>query len=64
MARKGGNPKIKDYGFTSDRDEPLTGRLAIRVTQSMLARVKALDNYPEFCRQVLAKALDELEKED
>ncbi|MEC4818259.1 MAG: hypothetical protein SAK29_34050 [Scytonema sp. PMC 1069.18] len=58
------NPKGKPENlkpFQTDRDEPLTERIAIRVSKSMAERIKAIDNYPDFCRQALQKALDELE---
>jgi hypothetical protein len=60
MPNPKGNPEnLKS--FSTDRDKPLTGRLAFRVTEEVEAKVKSLDNYPEFCRQAIAKALSELE---
>ncbi|MGI2904492.1 hypothetical protein [Tolypothrix sp. VBCCA 56010] len=62
MPNPKGNPEsLKGHGFKTDRDKPLTGRLAFRVTEEVEAKVKSLDNYPEFCRQAIAKALSELE---
>jgi 5-methylcytosine-specific restriction endonuclease McrBC regulatory subunit McrC len=54
-------PYLKKHQFTTDRDEPLTERIAIRVTKSMAEKIKVIDNYPEFCRQALQDALDKLE---
>ncbi|MEH2067251.1 MAG: hypothetical protein V7K47_03615 [Nostoc sp.] len=62
MPNPEGNPDIKKYGFKTDRDEPLTERISLRVTKSMAQRMKAIDNYPEFCRQVLQEALDKFEQ--
>ncbi|MEH1904223.1 MAG: hypothetical protein V7L04_23125 [Nostoc sp.] len=62
MPNPEGNPNIKKYGFKTDRDEPLTERIAIRVTKSMAEKIKAIDNYPEFCRQALNEALDKLDE--
>jgi len=60
MPNPKGNPdNLKS--FTTNRDKPLTGRLAFRVTEEVEAKVKALDNYAEFCRQAIDKALSELE---
>lgn len=47
--------------FTTDRDEPLIGKLTVRVPESILAKLKTINNYPEFVRQAIYKALRELE---
>ena len=59
-----GNPKIKEYGFKTDRVEPLTEKLQIRVPASMNAKVKSKNNWHEFVRQAIAKALKESEIEE
>ena len=46
----------------SDREEPLDGKLAFRVTKEVERQVKAKEDPPEFCRRAIQKALDE-EKE-
>ncbi|WP_026734044.1 hypothetical protein [Fischerella sp. PCC 9605] len=58
MPNPHGNPDIKKHGFKTDRDEPLTERIAIRVTKTMAEKIKSIDDYPEFCRQALQEALD------
>jgi hypothetical protein len=45
--------------FTTDREEPLTKTLSIRVSESTYQEVKSKDNPGEFCRQAIQKALDE-----
>lgn len=35
----------------------------VRLAQSMMDELKALDNYPEFVRQAIQKALDEHNKQ-
>ncbi|WP_315790697.1 hypothetical protein [Fischerella sp. JS2] len=60
MPNPHGNPEIKKHGFKTDRDEPLTERIAIRVTKTMAEKIKSIENYPEFCRRVLQEALDKL----
>ncbi len=62
MARKGGNPNLKKYGFTPGGDEPLNKMLAVKVTESMYNRVKSLPDSSEFMRQAIEKALDELDQ--
>ncbi|AVH68990.1 MULTISPECIES: hypothetical protein [unclassified Nostoc] len=57
-----GNPEIKNHGFKTDRDKPLTEYINLRVTKEMKEEVKAKDDPPEFCRRAIQKALDE-EKE-
>jgi hypothetical protein len=63
MARKGGNPNIKDHGFTTDRDEPLKGKLTLRLPESIMERLEELgDEKAEFCRDAIKKALDERDR--
>ena len=57
--RPGGNPDIKKYGFKTDRDEPLRERLQIRVPASMKQQLLTQENWQEFVREAIAKALDE-----
>jgi hypothetical protein len=47
--------------FTTNRDEPLTANLNIRVSQSMRDRVKAIPNYPEKLREVIQQWLESLD---
>jgi hypothetical protein len=54
-----GNPEIKNHGFKTDRDKPLTEYIHLRVTKEMKEEVKAKDDAPEFCRRAIQKALDE-----
>lgn len=65
MPNPKGNPEsLKGHGFKTDRDEPLRSKLTVRVADSMMEKLKALDNYPEFVRQAIAKALSELKNSD
>lgn len=54
-----GNPEIKNHGFKTDRDKPLTEYIHLRVTKEMKEQVKAKEDPPEFCRRAIQKALDE-----
>lgn len=63
MPNPKGNPQnLKS--FTTDRDEPLVKQINVRVSASMYVKLKSVDNYPEFVRQAIAKALSELEDSD
>ncbi len=44
--------------FTTDRDEPLTERLHLRITKTMKDEVQQKEDPPEFCRRAIQEALD------
>lgn len=56
--RPGGNPDLKKYSFTTNRDEPLRERLQIRVPASMKQELEAKDNWQEFVRQAITEKLN------
>jgi hypothetical protein len=58
--RPGGNPDLKRYQFSTDRPEPLTEKLSMRISAAMRSRLSAMENWHEFVRQAIQKALDEL----
>jgi hypothetical protein len=62
MPNPQGNPDIKNHGFKTDRDEPLTESLTIKITKSMIEKLKSMENYREKCRQAIAQMIEELEK--
>ena len=55
--RPGGNPELKKYQFITDRDEPLTAKLSMRVAPSMLEELKKRENWQELVRQAIAAEL-------
>jgi hypothetical protein len=57
--RPGGNPDLKNYGFTTDRPEPLREKLQLRVSASMKEQLESRDNWQELVRDAIAKALEE-----
>lgn len=57
MSRSGGNPGLKHFQFTTDRDEPLTEKITIRISASMLHVLKQQENYREFVRQAIEEKL-------
>ena len=52
------NPSPKTR-FKTDRDEPLTSQLALKVSASLEEKLKKQKNWQEFVRITLAKALKE-----
>ena len=43
--------------FKTNRSEPLSSKVTVRVTDSMLEQLKKQDNYREFIRQAIAEKL-------
>ena len=58
MSNPRGNPKIKEYGFKTDREESLTAKLSVRITPSMLKELRKKDNWQELVRQAIAEKLE------
>ena len=53
-----GTPDFGKYGFKAKGDEPLTSQIAFKATASFHAKLKAKENWQEFARETLAKALE------
>ena len=64
MPRPGGNPALTKHQFTTDREEPCTAKLQVRVPPSMLAELKEYKNWQEIVREVLAEKLVNLRTEE
>ena len=43
--RPGGNPDIKNYGFKTDRPEPLREKLQLRISASMKEQLQSRENW-------------------
>ena len=56
--RPGGNPELGAYQFTTERPEPLTEKFTLRVTKTMLSKLKQIEDWREFARQALAEKLE------
>lgn len=57
MANK--NPKLENLTpFTTDKEESCTAQMNIRVPPSLIAKIKQKENWQEFVRQTLQKALE------
>jgi hypothetical protein len=53
---KGHSENLKP--FKSEREEPLSERLNLRVTKTMKEELSTKDDPPEFCRRAIQEALD------
>lgn len=58
MSNPKGNPKIKEYGFKTDREESLTAKLSVRITPSMLKELRKKDNWQELVRKAIAEKIE------
>ena len=63
--RPGGNPELKKYQFTTDREDPLVEKMTLRVGAKMKAALKAgeLEDWQEVARVAIASALEKKRKE-
>ena len=60
--RPGGNPDFgTKYAFTTERDEPLSESLSLRVPASMKSQLKCLQNWQELVREAIAEKLEKTE---
>lgn len=58
MANCRGNPELRKYGFKTDRDEPCTEQVNVRMPLSLKTKLKQKENWQEFVRQTLLRALE------
>ena len=63
MPNPNGNPNIKQYGFKTDRQYPLTQSVNIRVDEPTKEKLKAglLPGWSRIAREAIEKALAEVE---
>lgn len=59
--RTGGNPEIKKWAYTTDRAEPCSERIQVRLPLSLKRRVQSLPDWQERVRQLLDKHVPELD---
>ena len=53
------NPRIENLRpFTTDREESCTAQMNVRVPPSLIAKIKQRENWQEFVRQTLTKAVE------
>jgi hypothetical protein len=56
--RPGGNPDLKKHAFTTDRQEPCTAYLGLRLPPSNLEALKKIPHYHEKVREAIAKLIE------
>jgi hypothetical protein len=61
MSNHDEKPYLKKHQFNTDRVEPLTAKLTVRVTASMMDTLKSMQNYPEFVREAIQVALSKID---
>ena len=49
--------KAKQTQFTTDREEPCTALMNLRMPPSLLTKIKEKENWQDFVRQTLAEKL-------
>ena len=52
--------KAKETQFTTDRKEPCTASLNVRVPPSLLNKIKEQENWQEFVRKTLLESVDNI----
>jgi hypothetical protein len=57
--RPGGNPDLAQHQFTTERDEPCTERIQIRLPKSLYERITANPNWPDWARRILTENLED-----
>lgn len=57
--RPGGNPDFgTKYAFQTEREEPLTENVSLRISASMKSQLKQQKNWQELVRQAIAEKLE------
>ena len=56
--RPGGNPDLKNYQFTTDKEESCTAKLTLRLAPSDYQKLKSLENWQEKTRKAIAKLIE------
>ncbi|MGB8701905.1 MAG: hypothetical protein WCD18_21020 [Thermosynechococcaceae cyanobacterium] len=55
--RPGGNPDLVQHQFTTDRAEPCSERLQVRLPRSLKERIMQQPDWPDWVRETLEKNL-------
>ena len=57
--RPGGNPDLVKFQFSTDRPEPCSANLVVRIPPSQHEKLKQLPNWQEKVREAIADLLEE-----
>ncbi|AVP91705.1 hypothetical protein FR934_17915 [Synechocystis sp. PCC 6803] len=55
--RPGGNPDITNFSFTTDRPEPCTAKLTLRLPPTDYEKLRALENWQELVREKIKELI-------
>jgi hypothetical protein len=55
QGRPGGNPDLVKHQYTTERAEPCSDRIQIRMPSSLVERIKSIPDWPEWARKTLAE---------
>lgn len=58
MSRPGGNPDLVEHQFKTDRPEPCTAKLTLRVPPSQYADLQKIPDWQEKVRDAIAKLVE------
>lgn len=59
--RPGGNPELEKYQYEQiyNWDEPCTAKMTLRMPPSLYEKLREIENWQEFTRVAIAKAIEE-----
>ncbi len=61
--RPGGNPELKEHQYKTTRAEPLTAQMVLKLTESMLQKLKSQKNWQNLVRGAIAEKLEQIDRE-
>lgn len=56
--RPGGNPELVQYQFSTEREEPCTAKLTLRIPPSQYEKLKQLPQWQEKVREAISTLLE------
>ncbi|AVQ73798.1 hypothetical protein MTo_01495 [Microcystis aeruginosa NIES-1211] len=62
--RPGGNPDLVKHQFSTEREEPCSAKLTLRLPPSQYAKLKEIDNWQEKVRGVIASLVEQESETD
>jgi hypothetical protein len=59
--RPGGNPGLVKFQFSTDREEPCSAKLTLRIPPSQYEKLKQIPNWQDKTREAIADLLEQLD---
>ncbi|BAZ10812.1 hypothetical protein NIES4071_26360 [Calothrix sp. NIES-4071] len=53
--------KNHKFGFTTDKDKPLTASVCLRVDEELAAKLKSIPNWQQHLRDAASKLVEKIE---